>query len=142
MTVEFDTRQLRMHIFEVQSSGRVIIPAVEAAANLAGQRIRDTAREVFQGTRYWKRYPSAITFDRDRDGTTIAVEVGPKKGTKGRQVAFAHLLEYGSSKQGPIKPHLGPALDANVEPFEKALEAAATAALAPGITRFGRVASR
>lgn len=139
MTVEFDTRQLRMHIFEVQSSGRVIIPAVEAVSNLAGQRIRDTAREVFQGTRYWKRYPSAITFDRDRDGTTIAVEVGPKKGGQG---SFGHLLEYGSSKQGPIKPHLGPALDANVEPFEKALEAAATAALAPGITRFGRVASR
>jgi hypothetical protein len=139
MATSVDTKQLRQHVFELAATGRIAPTAVEAVSKLAAQRIQGMARQTFAGTRHWKHVPRAISWDVDRDGTQVKAQVGYERGGGG-QASLAHLLEYGSSRQGPIKPHLGPALDANADPFEDALLAAVTAPLAKGIGKMGRLA--
>jgi hypothetical protein len=122
-----DTRELREHIFALQSSGPILVRNVEIAARRSGQRVRDVARSRFAGTRYWWKYPATITYDMERKGSLTVVEIGPNLG-KGHQGSFGHWLEYGTSTHGPIKPHLGPALDATRDAFEKDLLVAAMTA--------------
>ena len=137
MSRSVDTKQLRWHSYELVSTGQIAPTAVEAVTKLAARRIQSNARAAFDGTRHWQKVPRDITWDVDRNGTKITAEIGRERGIGG-QSALMHLLEYGSSKSGPIKPSLGPALDANQEPYEKALLAAATVPIAKGIGRMGR----
>lgn len=124
MAAVVDTSELQAHVFALRASGPILIKSVEGVTKLASQRVRDTARNQFVGTRYWGRVPSQITADVKRTGGTIEAEIGRKRGIGG-QGQLMHLLEYGSSRFGPIKPSLGPALSANEEPYVKALGAAA-----------------
>ena len=133
-----DTKQLRWHSYELASTGAIVGTAVEAVTKLAVKRIQAQAREAFTGTRHWSKTAQHISTEVTRSGSEVKGVVGYERG-QGNQASLAHLLEYGSSKFGPIKQHLGPALDANEEPYEKALLAAATAPLAKGIGPMGGI---
>lgn len=122
MAAIVDTSQLKAHVFMVQAAGKVAQKGVEAATKLAAQRVRDTAKLPFAGTRYWKGYPATLGFDVESKGRSVEAEIGPRMGNK-TQGSFGHWLEYGTSREGPIKPHLGPALAANEEPYMRALGA-------------------
>lgn len=127
MPAVVDTSQLQAHAYALVSSGPIVRKAVEAATKLAAQRVQMTAQAGFGGTTYWRATPRDITFDTAAKGTLIEAEIGRKRGIGG-QSALLHLLEFGSSRFGPIKPTLVPALEANQEPYEKALLAAAMVA--------------
>ena len=121
-----DTGELTAHAFLLSGAGVAARPTVEAATRLAAQRVTSMARARFIGTRYWRSYPRTVTSDVEWSGTLIEAEVGPRMGRK-TQGSMGHWLEFGTSRQGPIKPHLGPALEANRDVYEKALLAAITA---------------
>ena len=128
MAALVDTTQLQAHVFALRASGPILMKSVEAVTKLAAQRVGMTARGAFVGTRYWTRVPPGITWDTHRKGPLVEAEIGQVRGSGGPS-AMLHWLEYGTSRQGPIKPSLGPALDANEEPYERALLAAATAVM-------------
>lgn len=133
-----DTGELKTQAFRLASGAQVSPLAFEAVMRLSGQRIQSMARNSFAGTRYWKQVPRDITYEVNREGLKLELEVGRERGIGG-QSALMHLLEYGSSRFGPIKPSLGPALDANVEPFAAQVVAAALVPLGAGIGKKGRV---
>ena len=138
MSASVDTKQLRQHAFTLQSSGQIAPTAVEAVTRLAAARVRGMAQQTLSGSKHWFKIPPNITYDVKRSGLEIEAEIGRKRGTGG-QGALMHLTEYGSSRSGPLRPALGPALDANAEPYERALLAAATATLGAGVGRMGRL---
>lgn len=131
-----DTSQLQLHVVNLQVAANTSRAGVRAATRLAGQRVRDMAKNTFQGTRYWTKYAPALTYDIEQTADSVTAWIGPLRGGQG---SFGHLLEYGGHEFGPIKPHLGPALDANAEVYEKALLAAVSAPLGAGVTKMGRV---
>jgi hypothetical protein len=113
-----DTSELSAHVYALRSAGKIIQWPVKKATEVNARRIRDEARKAFVGTRHWKQYPRTIGYD--VAWTTpkfIEAEVGPTMG-RGDQGSFGHWLEYGTSRQGPIKPHLGPALDKVSDQYE------------------------
>lgn len=132
-----DTGELKVHAFLLESSEPILRNAVLDATRVAAQRIQATARQQFAGTRHWKGYPRTISYDTHAAGPNVFAEVGPTMG-KGTQGSFGHWLEYGNAVSGgPIKPHLGVALDANQEPFVADLQAAAQQTLESTIPTMG-----
>ena len=83
-----------------------------AARNAA--KVRDEARSTMAGSRTLPYYPAAITYERNYSDGSVAYDIGPEKGGQG---SLGHLLEYGTSTRGPIKPHMGPAADAVQDDF-------------------------
>jgi len=133
-----DTKQLLAHVVQVRTAGPAAMTGIEAATKLAAKRIQGVARNGFAGTRHWTRVPQDITYDVDRNGFTVTADIGRKRGIGG-QSALMHLLEYGSSRFGPIKPTLGPALDYNADPYAAMVAAAAVLPIGKGVGKMGRI---
>lgn len=140
-SVSVNDKELREHVFELASTARIAPTAAEAVTKLAARRVQGLARQTLAGSRHWWALAKDVSWEVDRDGNQIKAMIGYERGLgKKHQATLAHLAEYGSSKTGPLRPHLGPALDANAEPYENALLAAATAPMAKGIGKMGRLA--
>lgn len=138
VSASVDTKQLRVHAYELASTGPIAMTGIHAVTKLATQRIQSQARGIVGGSRHWWALAGHITTETDRGTTEVKGEVGYAR-PPGGQGKLAHLAEYGSSKSGPLRPHLGPALDLNEEPWVQALVAAAVAPLGKGIGRMGGV---
>ena len=140
MAGSVDTKQLRWHSYELATTAVAAPTAVEAVTKLATRRIQGHARTTLAGSRHFWKLARDLSSEVDRNQTQVKGVVGYERGLgKGHQSGVAHLAEYGSSKTGPLRPHLGPALDANQEPYERALLAALTAPLAKGIGPMGGI---
>ena len=136
-----DTRQLWAHTYELAAAGPVATSAVYAVTILHTKRLQAIARSIVSGSRHWWALAPHITTETSMKGTYVQGAVGYKTPPQG-QAKLAHLAEYGSSKSGPLRPHLGPAADMVEETYEDALLMAATQAAGKGITRMGRVAKQ
>lgn len=92
---------------------------IRAVLGRSATHIRDDARENApggQGSRA-KHYPRTITYDVTLGVDGLVAEIGPDRNING-QAKLAHLFEYGKPGQAP-RPHLGPALDREVDKFAR-----------------------
>lgn len=117
-----DTSELNAHVFALRASGPILRRAVTDVTKLAGQRVRDTARTFVPPSPHLPYYAGSITHDVQAKGNLVEAEIGPDKNRT--QGPLGNILEYGTSRHGPPRPHLGQALDLNQDPYEKALLAA------------------
>lgn len=85
---------------------RVVGKTALEVKNRAAQTVRDA-----DGGGRLVHYPRAISYDREGFGASgeITYVVGPDKDRM--QGALGNILEYGTSRHGPVVPHLGPALE-------------------------------
>lgn len=97
---------------------------VKAAVKRGAVNVKKDARALASGIGHAPAYPYSIGFDLEDNG--FAARIGPDKDR--RQGALGNILEFGTSKNGPI-PHLNPAMDAEEPRFVRALQAAAVKAL-------------
>lgn len=135
-----DTKQLRWHAYELASTGALATTAVHAATKLTVQQMKTHALSTLSGSRHWWALSRHLSTETSRSAVEVKGVLGYDR-PPGGQAKLAHLAEYGSSKSGPLRPHLGPALDSVEDVYEKRLIAAATAPLGKGIGRMGRVSS-
>lgn len=134
-----DTKELRWHSYELASAGSIATTAIHAVTKLHTQRIQSMARSIVGGSRHWWALAGHISTETSSSGTEVKGVVGYTR-PPGGQAKLAHLAEYGSSKSGPLRPHLGPSLEAGADAYENALLAAAVSPLGKGVGRMGRLA--
>jgi hypothetical protein len=139
MSKSVDTKQLRWHSYELASTGVIATTAIDAVTKLTLQQMRMHALTTLSGSRHWWALARELSSETSRSAVQVNGVLGYARPPRG-QAKLAHLAEYGSSKSGPLRPHLGPALDSVEDVYEKRLVAAATAPLAKGIGRMGRLA--
>lgn len=75
---------------------------------------RDARARISGHPRHLPHYPSSITYDIDRAGSSVTASIGPDKDLT--QGPLGNLIEYGSVNNAPI-PHLAPAHDAEEPRF-------------------------
>lgn len=103
-----DTSQLVALAATLRAGAVAATGGVDRIVARNAAKVRDEARRTMADSRTLPHYPASITYERDfTDG--IAYEIGPEKGGQG---SLGHILEYGTSTRGPIKPHMNPAADA------------------------------
>jgi hypothetical protein len=91
----------------------------EKVLKRAALNIKKDAQARSRGIRYAPAYHRAIGYDTAWRGDAGWAEIGPDKDR--RQGALGNILEYGTINNAP-RPHLGPALDAEVPRFVEQLE--------------------
>lgn len=100
---------------------------VYKATEVTARHVKDDARTAAKRIgRHAKYYPYSISYDMEETSTSAGAEIGPDK--YGPQGALGNLLEYGSIHNAP-RPHLGPALQKNIDDFERGLLRATEEAL-------------
>lgn len=109
-----DTSQLTVLAATLRAAGVAATGGVDRIAARNAAKVRDAARETMAGSRTLPHYSSAITYERDYSDGSVAYAIGPETGGQG---SLGHLLEYGTSTSGPIKPHMNPAADAVQDDF-------------------------
>lgn len=88
--------------------------------------IKNDARKRASGIGHAPNYPRTIGYDMHWSGDAGWAEIGPRKdyvvggGPHRTPGNLGNILEYGNSRT-PARPHLGPALDAEVLNFERHL---------------------
>ena len=92
---------------------------VRAALAVSAFDIKRRARARVDGLAHAPAYPASIDFEVGRTLLGMQAEIGPDKGK--RQGALGNILEYGTRNNAPI-PHLGPALQAEIPGFVRAIE--------------------
>lgn len=101
---------------------KVVSQAPEEAAKVVARgalNIKKDAQASVTGLAHARAYPSSITYDAYAGLRGPVAEIGPDK-TK-RQGALGNLIEYGSVNNPP-RPHVRPAVDAELPKFERAME--------------------
>lgn len=88
-------------------------------------KVKSNARSRISGYRHLPAYPYSITYDTKVLPDSIEGEIGPDKGLS--QGPLGNIIEFGTSRHAPI-PHLGPALDDNVDDFLRGVDIAVTQA--------------
>ncbi len=111
-----------------------LAPGMKRATNKSAIRVRNDARirirQVTTG-RTTPKYPKSITFDLvTANGTEVLAEIGPDRHMRGAQGFLGHLLENGTV-HSPPKPHLVPALLAEMPRYEAAMADEAAKAVFP-----------
>lgn len=106
MAVALAVRQAAAGVAFAQGADKI-------AAKTAFEVKKEAARIVSESSQSGRlvHYPSSISYDREGFGAGGRFEyvVGPDKDR--RQGALGNILEYGTSRFGPVIPHMGPALD-------------------------------
>jgi hypothetical protein len=101
--ISWDTSQIdRLAADLGHGTGKTVTHA-RAVIEASALRTKNIARRRASGIKHAPSYPNSITYDVHG----LTAEIGPDKDL--RQGALGNILEFGTSKNGPI-PHLGPAL--------------------------------
>jgi hypothetical protein len=96
------------------------------AVQVTSKKIKADAQNRIKGHKYLPAYPYSITYDTKFIADGVEGEIGPDKGRA--QGPLGNIIEYGTSKNAPI-PHLGPALDANIDDLVRGIDIAVSQAL-------------
>lgn len=114
MTVIIDASMaVRLAVKQAAAGAAFAVGADRIAAKTALEvknKAAQTVRDADTGGRL-VHYPRSISYDREGFGATgeITYVVGPDKDKM--QGALGNILEFGTSRHGPVVPHMGPALE-------------------------------
>lgn len=103
MSMSWDVSQVDQLAADLGKGSGKMVGQTRAAIEAAALVVKNSARRRASGLKHAPSYPRSITFDVHG----LSAEIGPDKSLP--QGALGNILEYGTSKNGPI-PHLGPAL--------------------------------
>ena len=98
-----------------------LIANLRKAVQVTCGKVKESARSRITGYKHLPAYPYSITYDTKYLGLSVEGEIGPDKSRK--QGPLGNIVEFGTSNNAPI-PHLGPALDENVDDFLRGVEIA------------------
>lgn len=105
-------------------------PAMRKVTSKGSLNIKNAAKAAILAQtqhKYVKQYPNSITYSiLQSSGTKVWAEIGPDK--EKVQGALGNILEFGSPGRPPV-PHLVPAWEAEIEPYERFMGEAAEKAI-------------
>lgn len=108
----FDSTGLQRLTADLLGSARVAVEAVEITEH-AAQHVEDRARSLAPKGPSLPYYAETITHEVHVNGATIVGEIGPESGGQG---SLGHILEDGTATSPP-HPHLGPAIDEEMDAY-------------------------
>lgn len=118
--VSLNTDAVKALAAEMNGVAGRLKPAMRAVTARGALNIKNSAKAsiLAQSTRkYVKQYPNSITYDvLHSSGSKIWAEIGPDKNRP--QGPLGNILEFGSPGRPPL-PHLVPAWEAEIEPYER-----------------------
>lgn len=126
-----DVEEIMALVRDLGGVERRVVPAIRKVTAKAAVNIKNDARAriIAQSSgKYVKQYPDSITYDLKESGTEVTAEVGPDKDRP--QGPLGNLLEYGTSERPPF-PHLQPAFEAELDPYERFMGDAGAEAVLP-----------
>ena len=127
MGVEFESPELRRLAVDLDSAADVAPAETRKVIAKGALNIKKDAQRRSSGIAHAPNYPRSITYDSHETPAGGWAEIGPDKDKKvgGGKVQtpgdLGHLFEYGGPRNAPI-PHMGPAGDAELPRFEKAMQ--------------------
>lgn len=93
------------------ATGKAIAVTQKGAMN-----VKTEAQRLAPSGPHTPAYAASISFDMHYGLGSVRAEIGPDKGR--RQGALGNIFEYGTGDTPP-KPHLGPALEAEADNYER-----------------------
>jgi hypothetical protein len=105
---------------DLEDAAERALPEARKVVARGALQIKNDARRRIGRPRHAPAYPASISYDSPVTvGYEVSAKVGPDKSR--RQGALGNLLEFGSVNSAP-KPHIIPAVYAELPKFERALE--------------------
>jgi hypothetical protein len=94
---------------------------LRTATQESGKRVRDEWREAIRPHvgRRLRHVPQSITYETRVTRGAVEAEIGPDKNK--RQGPLAHVVQFGTSRHGPIAPARDAVVDAEEPRFVKAV---------------------
>lgn len=123
MTATFDVSEVTALAADIAASGKTAIEEARTIVQQGALNIKTRARELAGGMPHAPRYPYSITYDTTVTDTSIEAEIGPDKDLP--VGALGNIFEYGTSRHGPYRPHMGVALTEEEPRFERFVDALA-----------------
>jgi len=118
MGIDVDSREVEEFRVILAHAADAAPGEVRKVVGKGALNVKNDAKKRVSGLAHAPAYPRAISYDTGSNATSAWAEIGPDKAK--RQGALGNLLEYGSVHNAP-RPHVGPAGDAELPRFEKAL---------------------
>lgn len=116
-----DVEILGLHelVADLDKAASRSVTAVRAVVERGAVNVKKDWRQRWSGIGHAPSLAAAVTYDVSFGLGRVSAEVGPDKNL--RQGALGNVIEFGTSKNGPIPGGL-PALEAEQPRFERALE--------------------
>lgn len=118
MGVEFESPELRRLTVDLDTAAKVAPEESRKVVSRGALQIKNDARRRRSGSKYFPRLQYAINYETELTATGAWAEVGPDHGKP--QGNMGHIPEYGALKTPP-EPYMGPAADAELPRFERAM---------------------
>lgn len=116
MTFIIDASQVQKVAVELSAASAAALPKAAAVAGRGAMNVKKTAQSLAPKGPHTPHYARSISYDVTTTATGVQAEIGPDKNR--RQGPLGNIFEYGTGDTPP-RPHLGPALEAEADNFEK-----------------------